>query len=864
MTDAMLIKECEATAATAQAALGWIADPKNDPRVGQDRAYLERSLRNHAYQAGRLARSVERPMCIGIFGPSQAGKSYLVSVLARKGKSLTALFADEAQPEVDFIKDINPYGEKEATGLVTRFSIHKIATPKGYPVALRLLTQTDILKILANSYFFDTDLQDEASLTPEDIDQHIARFEAKLAKSYVDILREEDVWDVEEYFLRQIRRTETRVFAPFWDRVANAAPRLSLAQRAELFSIFWGRHQPLTGLYLTLAGALEKMDFAEEAFCPLEALIPATHGILNVETLAGLDDPQAETLKVMCPDNAVVELPRPVLTALAAELRMVLKDNPWPFFEHTDLLDFPGYRNRTPHRLAKYLAEAKGTALKELFLRGKVDYLFQRYTAEQELTSMLLCLRPSNLDVTTLPNVIEEWIGVTHGRTPDERRGRPVLLFFLLTMFDQHLAEKVSDEDADAGLRFQGRLEASLLKPFAKVPSAWPLRWTPESPFTNCYWIRNPNYKAEGVIQYEGRTEVRVLEQKVARIAELREAYARVPEVNAHFLEPLRAFDEVMRLNDGGISYLAGNLALVCKPGMKQAQVRARLTDVRAHIAQTLRPYFVPTNSDKRLAERTAIAEQVISEFDECIERQKFGTFLRGLCLDRERLADALYEARTRGLAEDPDAATADQPRAARPRQANLLAAVKGGSGHGPAAGSPAGPLPKVAPRANRRDILVRCALQVWSRSLHETVEDGAFAANLGVTRTSLREVATEIISTSRRIGLESAIRTSLNAIAHIENAEQDAAKATIVAERHINRFVTHLEMNGSDVPIAYDASGIGEEPVPFQQEFVVGWFTAFYGHVHSNATYGDGLIHDRQENLRLGQILQGLEAAVA
>ncbi len=81
---------------------------------------------------------------------------------------------------------------------------------------------------------------------------------------------------------------------------------------------------------------------------------------------------------------------------------------------------------------------------------------------------MLLCLKPSNLDVTTLPGVIEEWIGVTHGRTPEERRGRPVLLFFLLTMFDQHLAEKVSDEGADPGLRFQTRLEASLLKPFAK------------------------------------------------------------------------------------------------------------------------------------------------------------------------------------------------------------------------------------------------------------------------------------------------------------------------------------------------------------------------------------------------------------
>jgi hypothetical protein len=86
---------------------------------------------------------------------------------------------------------------------------------------------------------------------------------------------------------------------------------------------------------------------------------------------------------------------------------------------------------------------------------------------------MLLCLRPSNLDVTTLPAVIEEWIGATHGATPEARRGRPELLFFILTMFDQHLSEKVTDVGVDPITRFQARLEASLIKPFAKVVSGY-------------------------------------------------------------------------------------------------------------------------------------------------------------------------------------------------------------------------------------------------------------------------------------------------------------------------------------------------------------------------------------------------------
>ena len=39
-------------------------------------------------------------------------------------------------------------------------------------------------------------------------------------------------------------------------------------------------------------------------------------------------------------------LPRATLTALIAEVSLVIAEQPWPFFEHTDLLDFPGARSR--------------------------------------------------------------------------------------------------------------------------------------------------------------------------------------------------------------------------------------------------------------------------------------------------------------------------------------------------------------------------------------------------------------------------------------------------------------------------------------------------------------------------------------
>jgi hypothetical protein len=117
------------------------------------------------------------------------------------------------------------------------------------------------------------------------------------------------------------------------------------------------------------------------------------------------------------------------------------------------------------------------------------------------------------------------------------------------------------------------------------------------------------------------------------------------------------------------------------------------------------------------------------------------------------------------------------------------------------------------------------------------------------------------MIATSRRLTLERAIRISLDEISHIETAEQAAAKATIVAERHINRFGTSLTVDGELRRITFDAAGIGAHPVNFQNDFVVGWMTAFYEHAKVNALSADGLVHDPEQNALLGRIIQNFEA---
>lgn len=861
-----IAENCAAFTGAIKEALVWINDPRNAECLQPDKRAIEEDLRRAAFQARKVAQAALKPMCVGVFGPSQSGKSYLVSVLARKNSKLTAVF-DDPRGSVDFIAEINPKGGKEATGLVTRFTIHPVKTPHGFPVSLRLLSQTDLVKIIINTYVNDGDLDLEELPSREDFIAHLEKFEKGASADYADKLREEDVWDLQDYVQKNFRRIDAQ-FSAFWDRIAQLAPRVSLTERASLYSILWGKHEPLTMLYLKLAEGLARLGFADGAFAEMESLVPSDQSILNVDTLSMIGKDDASTLKIVTGNGPATELPRSVVAALTAELGIVAAECPWDFFEHTDLLDFPGYRSRKKEDLQKHFAMTREAGLAEMLLRGKVDYLFQRYTQDQELTSILLCLRDSNLEVKTLPDVIEDWIGVTHGGTPEERAGMPTLLFFCLTMFDNHLIERAGDEHTDPGERLAARMQASLLSPFGSKAGTWPLNWAPGKAFDNCYWIRNPNVKAESVIEYDGWREVSIKKDKVERLEALRTSSNQVPALRQHFKDPLRAFDEVMKLNDGGISYLAENLAKVCLPQMKADQLRTRLAALRRKMSDRIARYYVTTDLDKRLREREEVCEQILHAIEECVGRNRFGTFLSALCIDRAHLGDTLYVARTTGLEPDSTGGIAG----ARPARSGSITGILIG-GQRPAA------QPRPRPTGNIQ--LGNAAVQMWASHMQKISESEPFARTIGIPTSLMREAVAEISGAARRHKVNEEIAARLDRILHIENNDAIVAKATLTASRILNNFICTFgydkkppeqrpkvpidENNERPIfhtrPVVHDASGIGEESEPFAFNLALDWCTALQASVRDNASSEDGSMRDPVQNAKLGKILEGLKS---
>jgi hypothetical protein len=855
-----LVNACTAHSGDIKAALSWVSDPENAERIQPNRPALEKELRRAAFQARKLEQTVANSMCVGVFGPSQAGKSYLVSVLASKGGKLTAVF-DGGKTEADFLREINPGGGEESTGLVTRFTIHDAPTPPGFPVSVRLLTQTDLAKILANTYCNETKHEYETAL--DNLDGFIASYEASMSTDYTDTLREEDVWDLQDYFERYLQRFESaRAIGPFWERLARVAPRLPVDKRAELYSIFWNRHEPLTTLYTNLTQVLASLGFPEQAYCQLEALVPSDKSIINVKSLESLVVSNDERARILTKSGASGDISKAILTALIAELRIVVKEQPWEFFEYTDLLDFPGYRSREQLELKKAFAERLEKTVAEMFLRGKVDFLFQRYTAEQELTSMLLCLEDSNLEVKSLVPAVEDWVNVTHGKNAAERTGKPKLLFLCFTKFDRQLTDKAGDVGNDSA-RFDTRVNASLLNAFRN--SAWPTDWARGSAFNNSYLIRNPKFGGAAHI-FESQPdfhELAIRPQANERLAQLKSAFLSVDKIKRHFREPEKAWEAVLKLNDGGISYLAENLAQVCLPNVKPDQIRSRLSSVRGTILTSLQRYYDDSDVATRLKKRNETLDEIIKEVEGCIERQRFGTLLAGLCIDRVELSDALHTAR-RAMAET----------ATPVGRSSILGRSKRGQGRsGTTIDFP------IANPARGNAALGNAAVEAWATHMRAMVESPGFARAVGLSSETIAEIVSEISMAAKRRNLADQIAKALDSVRHIEANDTIIAKATIIALHMVNGFVAKLgydrvppaeratvqDAEGNKHPVfmppdtVHDASGIGAERPDFGVHYALNWWEAFDATVHDNTTGGS--TQNPEQNEKLGKILERLRA---
>ena len=871
MSDAQdkLAREAAEVAELTGRALDWVGDPENAELVGAEARSLTQMMRRGTRRARRLERAARSPMSVSVFGPSQAGKSFLVSVLARpEDGRLVGAYDGGA---LDYIREVNPEGEGESTGLVTRFTMRRPETPAGFPVPLTLLSEADLVRILVNSFFNDGD---ESEVPPDagEMSAHLDAYKAK-ASDPTPGLTEDEVFEIGEYIENVFRKSAyAAALKPFWDEAARIAPCLGPEDRAGFFGILWGGHDAFGELYIQLAYALGDLGHAGEVFAEASALTPREESIIDVKTLRGLRGADVgPEVRVVTAEGREVRMERAELCALAAELVFPMQEQPSELFSRTDLLDFPGARNRFEEPLSKTLGNLDKN-LHELLLRGKVAYLFDRYVETQEITSMLLCVPGSNMETLDLPGLVDTWIALTHGSTPAERARTDCVLFFVLTKFDMQLTDSAA-EGGDV-TRFERRMKASLLERFGRGQDGWVEEWAPGQPFENCYWLRNPNYFVDGLIDYdENRRETRIRPDKQERIAELKAGCLAADPVQRHFREPEAAWDAALSLNDGGVTYLTESLARVCKPDAKLNQIAVQLDQIREGLVQAIRPFHVADDMETRLAEKQAAASAVIDDLEVALDQHRFGAVLSALMVDQDEIEGRIARV---------------------PSSVRITSAVSASTGaeasNGPARpGRPARPRPTAAAEPADRQIRdvrtmtlpqfqAETAIETWIDRLKSFRDDPEKRAGTGVREGTSADLVAELIHAARRTKLSPRTAAELEKINFGLTVDLQAQPAAILGAESINDFVATLGM--LDLPAekrpqvdtpegprpvfarpapADSVDTLPQHPRNVAEETWSDWVFALDALFAANARDGVGGEVNVEQNLALGRILGAL-----
>ncbi|MBN2751702.1 MAG: putative virulence factor [Rhodospirillaceae bacterium] len=869
-----LVARCAAVVAGAADAVDWITDVRGDSVSLESSANeLIEYLRRCRNSARRLGAAAARPMAVGFFGLSQAGKSYLISALARGGDGSVETVMDGHR--LNFISHINPPGSgKEATGIVTRFTRQVSAGPDGFPVVLALLTEADLLKIIGNSFFLDFDPQKvELCAGAEVIRDHLSRLKKRVQPQETGGMTADDVVDVMDYFVKRFPNSMGVYLADFWPTAICIAPRLQAEDRADLFSLLWGGIEELTAAYLRLRQGLARLGHAPVVFAELSALVcPDGAGgfiqgdsIMNVDMLArlGRDDDDLVNVVPQVGGDCLssVGIPRSLLAALSREMAFALAEPPEAsLLEQVDLLDFPGYRGRLKVANLKEVAEKLESRdpVGELILRGKVAYLFERYTDDQEMNVLVMCTPcHKQSDVNDLGGALTEWISSTQGETPEERLRRKPGLVWALTMFDMRLTPRPDETEDLIRSGWAGMMRLALLEKFEQFD--WVNAWTPGQPFTNLFLVRKPGMAA-GVIRNEGRREVAVESDQQSRLDMLRKTFVADATVCRHFGDAAAAWDAMMALDDGGMGALLAYLEHVARREVKLERIAEQVDKIVREVTEVRLGEYYRSNGADEVARKTLLAEKVVQTVRK--RASSLGELL-ALMQPKSEYVRALY---LRSESENEDKAAAETPVSSGFISLDLDLPAK------EAEPSQAGGV----------QLFIQALISGWKKQLRGLPSNQDVHRFLGMSSDVLQIVVDEVIAGASRAKIEKTLSDILR------DAEDRAGttrtqlvdQQVLVARGVIAEYVDTLGYLGLpehkipkssvydhrrvfQAPPFFDGlPQISDRPLNYPAIRILDWLDAFTATTIDNAGHDEGREITPEQNVRLGAILQRIAGA--
>ena len=856
-----------------ESAKDWINSSENPAVVSNSR--LKREMGLAIYRHARLEEAISKPLSVGVYGASQAGKSYFVSALA-KGKTGTVV-ASMGDREVNFLTEINPPGGKESTGLVTRFTRQPVTMRKEFPIVMELLSELDLVKIIANSFYNDVE-----QIAELDVPARSSRVQQLLNKTISGphgSIGAEDVVELSFYCDKHFANHKHYSMLKqvgYWTRMEQLIPVANEDQRLRYFSVLWDDSPRYTNLFQHLVRELARFGGAKVIFCEASALFDiegrewkrSSSSVINVQTLDAVGTHDQRQVRVVHANNAAmtpIQAGVGTLSALASEITIAIAHQPHAFLTQADLLDFPGARSRHPVDREKF--ENASNLPIEHFLRGKVAYLFERYCNSFGMTALLLCIGPSNQEVVGLNRLIEEWVSDASGERPEQRQDNPVNLFAILTKFDNEFAAdrgRATDES-----RWEARITASLRKPFGEQQSGktnWLDRWDTQSSFKNAYWWRSPAADQPHLIRYDdNQSEASLNPDRVEYIEALKLAYLSSDLVKRHFKDPLVAWNAALALNDGGASYVMSSLERVCKPELRARQIRRQIVSNVDKILGQLRPLYISTDAQALQEAKLKDASAFMSIAASLLQKRHAGDFLATLTIAEQEAISLFDEIRSEMM-------WGDKSKIAKSEKSTTvidteLAQMLGIS-----------PPSEVTPKtSSQTETVVRAFISQWAFLIGKRYQEPSVLKHFEVEPSIVNSICAEVITAVERQGGITYIADELERhnFQHdgTSNNWKSAAMASIILndflmyttlKRDKNRPVSKADGSIAQIFAANPAKpdrlaeiALSEKPASFSLKLLADWAVGFYDMIKQNAFVDIRDERQMQENHNLGHLMK-------
>ncbi len=579
------------------------------------------------------------------YGESQVAKSYLMSSLLSSPESPFIIEADKGR--YSFIDQINPSGgsniEVESTGVITRFCVSENKSDQPSMVKIQNLSVVDLILLIVDSYYNDIRIDPETALKYDDINRELQELSLIWSGKQTEQtqINEDDIKDIYDYIKEVVGNNASAIYqSDFCKVVAPAIQSIPSNKWVDVFSLLWNKNAELSRLFSILIEEYRKLQFNTEVYVPFDAVLNQNGTLLKINWLDRVcSDINIDSSDVIYTDvynskgNILAQnFDKGYLSALIAEIIFYLPKqlaDERNFLKTLDLLDFPGGRSRE-----KFKEQEMTTVLPKMLRRGKVAYLFNKYSRSLRISSVLFCHHNKQKSGPTIGEDINSWIENNIGKTPGQRAemladtGGVSPLFWIATKFNLDLKrnDKLDQMNNPESLADHWKRFDTVFPEIVK-PNTWLESWVPKNssfkssafqsiyPLRDFYWSRDnrlfEGYSDTGVISPE--KNVYIAPDYPNYMDDLKQSFIKNEFVCKHFEDPSTTWDNCATLNNDGTKAIINDLNRIA--GVLEIARKNRYTTelrkLKDEVYDSLHVYFEPTDLESKIEKLKKISGDI-------------------------------------------------------------------------------------------------------------------------------------------------------------------------------------------------------------------------------------------------------------